>query len=112
MTVVEDRYSMVGAILASIRFIRHRPADVMGLFLLNILIYLLVLSAYAGVTTGIAVYWSQWQGVLIAQIFVVARVLTTLVMYGSQMAYFQNQLADATYIAAPQPYWLEDATKG
>ncbi len=103
--VVEDRRSMIGAVLASIRFVRRRPADVVGLYLLNGLIYLLVLGAYAGVTAGGGIDWSQWEGVLITQAFVVARLLATLVLFASETAYFQSQLAHATYVAAPQPRW-------
>ena len=103
--VVEDRRSMVGAVLASIRFVRRRPADVVGLYLLNGLVYVLLLGAYAGVTAGVTLDWSLWQGVLIAQAYVVVRLLATLVLFASQTAYFQSQLAHPTYVAAPQPRW-------
>ena len=103
--VVEDRRSMVGAVLASIRFVRRRPADVVGLYLLNGLVYVLLLGAYAGVAAGVTIDWSLWQGVLIAQAYVVVRLLATLVLFASQTAYFQSQLAHPTYVAAPQPRW-------
>ena len=99
--VVEDRRSMVGAALAAIRFVRRRPADVVGLYLLNSMVFLVILAVYAGVATG----QSSWLGVLVGQAYVVARLFATLVFYASQTAYFQSQLAHATYVAAPQPRW-------
>jgi uncharacterized Tic20 family protein len=109
--VVEDRRSMVGALLAAGRFVRRRPTATVGLYLLNSLVFALVLIAYAltapaaGVGPG-----STWLTLVIGQTYVVTRLFTKLVFYASQTAYFQRQLAHANYVAAPQPVWPESPT--
>lgn len=104
--VVEDRRSMIGAVVASLRFVRRRPAAVIGLYVLNVLLFAAVLVAYAGSapgagTTGAAV----WLGFAVGQAYVAARLFTKLVFYASQTAYFQRELAHARYVARPQPQW-------
>ncbi len=103
--VVEDRRSMVGAVLAALRFVRRRPADVVSLYLLNGLVYMLILAVYASVTTGLGSSQSLWLGVLVGQAYLVTRLVAALVFYASQTAYFQSQLAHPTYVATPQPRW-------
>ena len=107
--VVEDRRSMVGAVLAALRFVRRRPADVVSLYLLNGLVYVLILTVYASVATGFGSGQSLWIGVLVGQAYLIARLVATLVFYASQTAYFQSQLAHPTYVAAPQPRWPRPA---
>ena len=107
--VVEDRRSMVGAVLAALRFVRRRPADVVSLYLLNGLVYVLILAVYASVTTGFGSGQSLWLGVLVGQAYLVPRLVAALVFYASQTAYFQSQLAHPTYVAAPQPRWPSPA---
>ena len=104
--VVEDRRSMVGAVLAAIRFIRRRPYATVGLYLLNGVLFLVVLAAYAilapSPSGGSA---SMWVGFAVGQAYVVARLFTKLVFYASQTAYFQSQLAHSEYVAAPAAVW-------
>ena len=104
--IVEDRLSMLGALLAALRFIRRRPAAVAGLWLLNAALFVLVLAAYAlaapGATTAGAAVWGAF---LIGQAYIAARLFAKLVVYASQTAYFQSQLAHATYVARPRPRW-------
>ena len=104
--VVEDRRSMIGAVAASLRFVRRRLATVIGLYLLNVLLFAAVLLAYAvsapgAGTTGTTV----WLGFGIGQAYVAARLFTKLAFYASQTAYFQSELAHARYVARPQPQW-------
>jgi len=103
--VVEDRRSMVGAVLAALRFVRRRPADVVSLYLLNGLFYVLILAVYATVATGFGSGQSLWVGVVVGQAYLVTRLVAALVFYASQTAYFQSQLAHPTYVATPQPRW-------
>ena len=104
--VVEDRRSMVGALLAAVRFIRRRPRDTIGLYLLNGGLFVAVLVAYAIVAPGPGgVGPSMWLGFAVGQAYVVARLLTKLVFYASQTAYFQSQLAHAEYAATPSAVW-------
>ncbi len=103
--VVEDRRSMIGAILAAARFIRRHLAAVVGLYLLNTLVLLIVLGGYAAVTTRLASSSSLMFGAGLA--YVIASVAAALVFYASHVAYFQSRLAHATYVAAARPEWSE-----
>ena len=103
--VVEDRRSMVGAVLAALRFVRRRPADAVSLYLLNGLVYVLILAVYATVATGFGSGQLLWVGVVVGQAYLVTRLVAALVFYASQTAYFQSQLAHPTYVATPHPRW-------
>jgi hypothetical protein len=104
--VVEDRRSMVGAVLAAIRFIRRRPHETVGLYLLNGGLFLTVLTAYAILApspgSGSP---SMWIGFAVGQAYVVARLCTKLVFYASQTSFFQSQLAHSDYVANPTAVW-------
>jgi len=104
--VVEDRRSMVGAVLAAIRFIRRRPKATIGLYLLNGGLFITVLAAYAFLAPGaVSVGPSMWLGFAVGQAYVGARLCTKLVFYASQTAYFQSQLAHSEYAATPAAVW-------
>ncbi len=104
--VVEDRRSMVGAVLAAFRFIRRRPQATVGLYLLNGGLFLAVLAAYAVLAPGPdGGRPSMWIGFAVGQAYVVARLFTKLVFYASQTAYFQSQLAHSEYVATPSAVW-------
>jgi hypothetical protein len=106
--VVEDRRSMIGALVAGLRFVARRPGKVAGLYILNGLMFLLVILAYAIVAPGAGgVGWSLWFGLLVSQLYLLARLWVKLLFYASQTALFQGELAHAEYIAAPQPVWPE-----
>ena len=81
----------------------------MSLYLLNGLVYLLILAVYASLTTGFGGGQSLWLRVLVGQAYLVTRLVAALVFYASQTAYFQSQLAHPTYVAAPQPRWPSSA---
>jgi hypothetical protein len=102
--VVEDRRSMLGAVLASIRFVSRNPARVLGLVALDGLCYVAVVAAYAVAAPGAA---SNWTGFAVGQLYVLARLFVKLLFYASQTALFQGLLAHAAYTAAPQPAWPE-----
>ena len=103
--VVEDRRSMLGALLAAGRFVRRRPLSTAGLYALNAGLFGLLLAGYAAVDPGVGGPGgtSAWTALLVGQAYVLARVAAKLVFYASQTAYFQSQLARAGYVAAPQP---------
>lgn len=103
--VVEDRRSMLGALLAAGRFVRRRPFSTAGLYVLNAGLFGLLLAGYAAVDPGVGAPdgGPLWTALLIGQAYVLARVATKLVFYASQTAYFQGQLASAGYVAAPEP---------
>ena len=106
--VVEDRRSMIGALLASVRFIRRRPVATVSLYLLNGTVFVLVLAGYALLAPGVGTAGPEmWAGFLAGQVYVIARLVTKLLFYASQISYFQSELAHANYVAAPQPRWPE-----
>ena len=97
---------MVGAILAAIRFVRRRPKATVGLYLLNGVLFLIVLALYALLAPGAGTVGpSMWIGVAVGQAYIVARLFTKLVFYASQTAYFQSQLAHSEYAATPSAVW-------
>jgi hypothetical protein len=49
----------------------------------------------------------MWIGLVIGEMFVIGRLWTRLLFFASEIAYFQSELAHATYVAAPQPVWPE-----
>ena len=104
--IVEDRLSMLGALLAALRFIRRHPAAVAGLWLLNLALFGAVLGAFALVAPGVPTAGAAaWGAFLVGQAYIVARLFAKLVVYASQTAYFQSRLAHASYVARPRPRW-------
>ena len=106
--VVEDRRSMVGALVASVRFLARNAGGVVSLYLLNTLAFLLILAVYAGVAPG-----AGWQGAgvwlafVLTQLYILARLWAKLVFASSQIAFFQSRLAHAGFAAFPGPPRLE-----
>jgi hypothetical protein len=109
--VVEDRRSAIGALAGALRFVRRHPAAVAMVYLLNALMFLLVIAVYfalaPGAGRGVAGAFASFAG---AQIYVLARVLTRLAFAASQIALFQSRLAHAAYVARPVPRWPDSPT--
>src|SRR6185295_7292609 len=106
--VVEDRRSMLGATAAGARFIVRNASAAVGLYLLNVVLFALVLAAYAIVAPGAGgAGWSMWLAFLIGQGYVLARLWVKLVFWASATALFQGRLAHAGYLAAPIQEWPE-----
>ena len=106
--VVEDRRSMVGAVLASARFVGRNPAGSLGLYLLNTVVFLLILAVYAGVAPGAA--WQgagAWAAFALMQLYIVVRVWAKLVFAASEIAFFQSRLAHAGFAGFPGPAVLD-----
>jgi hypothetical protein len=104
--VVEDRRSMIGAVLAAIRFIRRNFRAAAALYLLDVLLFVIVLAIYAFVAPGAGgAGWSMWLAFGIGQGYVLARVWVKLVFWASETTLFQGRLAHAGYVAAPLPAW-------
>ena len=100
--VVEDRRSMIGALVAGLRFIARNPGAAVGLYALNALTFLLVIGAYWLVAPGVS---SNWWGFAVGQLYILARVNVRLQFAASQIALFQGRLAHAGYVARPIPAW-------
>lgn len=108
--VVEDRRSMVGAISAALRFITGYPGRTLGLYALNGLVFVLLLVVWALIAPeagGAASF--IWLGFIVAQLYIAARLALKLHGLASHTALFQQSLAHAHYVAAPEPVWPESA---
>ncbi len=104
--VVEDRRSMVGAVVAAARFVYRHGRQAAGLYLLNAAAFLVLIALWALVAPGAGgAGISMWLGFLIAQAYIVARLFLKLQAIASQTAYFQASLAHARYTAAPDAVW-------
>ena len=94
---------MIGALGASMRFIRRRPWRVAALYLLNVVALLIVLRLWLQVAPGAAA--ATWWAFLITQIYLLARVWARLSFIASEIVFFQGELAHADYTALPEPVW-------
>lgn len=101
--VVEDRRSMIGALAAGWRFIRRHPGAALGLYLVNTLLFLLVIAAYYIAAPNASAPNAIAFG--IGQLYIVLRVIVRLQFAASQTALFQSRLAHAGYVARPVPKW-------
>jgi len=100
--VVEDRRSMIGALLAALRFLARNPGRVAALFAGNAATFLVVVAVWALVAPGAGrAGLSMWAGLLAAQGYVAARLIVKLQFMASETALFQRSLAHAGYVAAP-----------
>jgi hypothetical protein len=102
--VVEDRHSVLGALAASARFIRRRPARVLTLYLLNIAVPVALTQVWLRVTTA-----SVPTGLTVAYVLILVDLWARLAAVASQTVFFQNELAHAHYTAAPPPTWPDSA---
>jgi hypothetical protein len=106
--VVEDRRSMIGALLAAFRFIRRHPARTVGLYLADSLVFVGVIALYGVVVPGAgSAGWSMWLGFAVSEAYLLLRLWAKLVFYASEISLFQALLAHADYAAAPLPIWPE-----
>jgi hypothetical protein len=117
--VVEDRRSMIGALLAGGRFVWRHPGAAAGVFLLNVLLFAAAVGAYALLARGAggASGFTVLIGLLVAQAYILARLFVKLSFYASAIALFQDRLAHAEYTAMPRAVWpdspaIETITEG
>ena len=104
--VVEDRRSIIGALLAAGRFVSRRPGATLGLYLALSLLFVLLLALYAAVVPGAAGGGAWvWLTLIVGQAYIAARLALKLVFYAAQTALFQSQLAHAGYVAAAPAAW-------
>ena len=74
--VVEDRRSAIGAIAAAVRFIRTHLRQVLALYALNSLTFLVLIAVWALIAPGVGgAGLSMWAGFVVAQLYIVARLL-------------------------------------
>jgi hypothetical protein len=101
--VVEDRRSMIGAIVAGWRFIRRQPLTASALYATNALLFLIVIGVYFLIAPGATM--PDVVACAIGQLYIVLRVMVRLQFAASQTALFQGRLAHAGYVARPIPKW-------
>ncbi len=106
--VVEDRRSALTALSAAMRFVWRQRVRVAALYALNGLTFLVLIALWAfGAPSARSGGISLWLGVLVSQIYVLARLALKLQFLASQTALFQSRLAHASYAAGPVPAWPE-----
>jgi hypothetical protein len=104
--VVEDRRSALGAIRAALAFIGRHPRTTAGLYALNALTFVVLIAVWAVAAPGAGRPGAvMWAGFLVAQLYLLARIVLKLQFLASQTALFQASLAHATYAAAPESEW-------
>jgi len=101
--VVEDRRSMLGALAASIRFIRRRLWRMLGLYLLNIVALGALVVVWPLVAPSAAT--APWRALLVTELYLLVGVWARLGFMASEAVFFQGELAHAHYTAAPLPTW-------
>jgi hypothetical protein len=101
--VVEDRRGMLGAVAASIRFMRRRPMRVLSLYVLNVIALLLVFRLWLLAMPGPDT--SAWSALFLTLLFLLARIWARLAFMASEVVFFQGELAHREYTAAPMPIW-------
>ena len=107
--IVEDRLSAVGAIAAALRFIRRQPGAALGLYVLNTVVFLIILAVYALTSGTVPSGAAAVVTLALGQFYIVLRVIARLTFAASQVAFFQSRLAHAGYTARPLPVWPESA---
>jgi hypothetical protein len=106
--VVEDRRSAIGAIAASIRFIRGRFWRVSALYLINFLVLAGVFQMFS--SAGPVAMRADWLMTLLALIGLLFRAWLYMSCAASEIAFFQDELAHAGYSARPLPMWPDSAS--
>ncbi|HZB25741.1 MAG TPA: hypothetical protein VE379_06400 [Vicinamibacterales bacterium] len=106
--VVEDRRSALGALLASLRFVRRHRGRVAALYLLNGALFVLLLAVYAATAPGAPRSGAHMVVVVVVgEVYILARHYLKLLFYASEVALFQGTLAHAEYTAPPVVLWPE-----
>ena len=104
--VVEDRRSMLGALLASVRFIRTRPMRAVGLFALHLVVAAGLLELWPRM---VSMPQDQWSALGVAVVFLLIMTVARLAFLASEVALFQQELAHASYAAMPAPVWPDSS---
>jgi hypothetical protein len=104
--VLEDRHSMVGALVASVRFVRRQPLRVVLLYLANTLVFGLLLSVYVLVArSGRGGDWHLLVALLLGQAWILGRISIKLAFLSTATALFERRLAHAEFASQPLPVW-------
>mgnify|MGYP001119422526 CR=1 FL=1 len=106
--VVEDRRSMLGAVLAGWRFVVRHPMKAGGLYVVNAAAFGVLLGVYALVFPFTPEAGAAGPAALAAaNLFLLGRLAFKLAFFASQTALFQRSVAHADYTATPPMLWPE-----
>jgi hypothetical protein len=105
-TVVEDRRSAVGAIVAGARFVRRHAGPVAALYVVHAAAVAVLVALYAALSPGAPGAGLGGGAVLaLGQAYILGRHYLKLAFYGAEIALFQAALAHSSYTAAPAVVW-------
>ena len=104
--VVEDRHSVIGAVVAAARFIIRHPAAVAAVYAANAAIAAVVLLAYILIAPdGRGGDWRLLVALAVGGAYLLARLAVRLAFLTSAMALLERTFAHAEYTAPPLPVW-------
>ena len=104
--VVEDRHSMIGALVAAGRFVVRHPAPVAAVYGLNAAIAAVVLAAYVVLAPdGRGGDWRLLAVLGIGGVYLLARQAVRLAFLASAMTLLERTFAHAEYTAPPLLIW-------
>ena len=106
--VVEDRRSALGALLASIRFLRRNPSGIGLMLVYGIAAYGANALYRSALASG--AFAEEWQFRVSTEALLAVQLWLKLIAYASAIALFQSRLAHAGYTAAPPAVWPESAS--
>jgi hypothetical protein len=91
--IIEDRRSMLVALIASVRFITNNAGAALGVYLLNVTVFALTLAVYAFVAPSAGgIGLMVWAGFVIGQAYIAGRLCVKLLFWASETALFQSRL--------------------
>jgi len=100
--VVEDRRSMIGALIAGGRFVVRNFGAVAGVYAMNAVVFLILIAIYAWLAPSAEYNLAAFA---VGQLYIVFRVVLRLLFAASSISLFQSRLAHAGYVATPVPAW-------
>jgi chromate transport protein ChrA len=104
--VIEDRHSMIGALVGAVRFIRRHPAPVAVVYGLNAAVAAVVLAAYIVLAPdGRGGDWRLLAVLAIGGLYLLARQAIRLAFLAGAMTLLERSFAHAEYTAPPLPIW-------
>jgi len=104
--VVEDRHSVIGAMVAAGRFVLRHPASVAGVYGVNAVIAAVVLLVYILVAPGgRGGDWRLLAALAVGGAYLLARLAIRLAFLASAMTLVERSFAHAEYTAPPLPVW-------
>ncbi len=104
--VVEDRRSMIGAVVAAARFLRRHGLAAALLYAANTVVIACALALYAVCAPGAhGDGWHALAAIAAGQAWIVARIATRLAFLSTGTALVQQEMAHVEFTAPPLPVW-------